>query len=67
VDIRSRLRSLILFTLLPVAIFGIAGAWVLVERERATFERGARDRVRALTTAIDAELHAVITPLEVRK
>jgi signal transduction histidine kinase/CheY-like chemotaxis protein len=65
VDIRSRLRSLILLTLLPVAIFGIAGAWVLVERERATFERGARDRVRALTTAIDAELYAVITPLEV--
>jgi signal transduction histidine kinase/CheY-like chemotaxis protein len=65
VDIRSRLRSLILLTLLPIAIFGVAGAWVLVERERATFERGARDRVRALTTAIDAELYAVITPLEV--
>ena len=64
-DIRSRLRFLILLTLLPVAIFGIAGAWVLVEREAATFERGARDRVRALTTAMDAELHAVIAPLQV--
>ena len=64
-NIRSRLRALILATLLPVAVFGIAGAYLLVAKERATFERGARDRVRALMTAIDAQLYAVITPLEV--
>ena len=38
---------------------------MLVEKERETFERGALDRVRALMTAIDAELRASITPLEV--
>ena len=63
-SIRSRLRALILFTLLPVAIFSIGGAYLLVERERETFERGARDRVRALITAVDAELNGSVAPLQ---
>ncbi|HYC45132.1 MAG TPA: ATP-binding protein [Burkholderiales bacterium] len=63
-NIRTRLRALILATLLPVAILGGASAYVLVEREREAFERGALDRVRALMTAIDAELQATITPLQ---
>ena len=64
-NIRTRLRALILATLLPVAILGVAGAYMLVERERDTFERGVRDRVLALSTAIDAEVRAAVTPLEV--
>ena len=47
-----------------MAIFGAVGAYMLVQRERDSFERGAIDRVRALMTAIDAELRASITPLE---
>ena len=47
-----------------MAIFGAVGAYMLVQRERDSFERGALDRVRALMTAIDAELRASITPLE---
>lgn len=47
-----------------MAIFGAVGAYMLVERERDSFERGALERVRALMTAIDAELRASITPLE---
>jgi len=47
-----------------MAIFGAVGAYMLLERERDSFERAALDRVRALMTAIDAELRASITPLE---
>ena len=63
-NIRSRLSALTFATLLPMAIFGAVGAYMLVERERDSFERAALDRVRALMTAIDAELRASITPLE---
>jgi signal transduction histidine kinase/CheY-like chemotaxis protein len=63
-NIRTRLRALILATLLPVAIFGAAGAYTLVQKERESFARGTLERARALTTAIDAELNAAITPLE---
>src|SRR4029450_5678950 len=47
-----------------MGIFGAVGAYMLVERERDSFERAALDRVRALMTAIDAEMRASITPLE---
>ena len=63
-NIRTRLWALTFATLLPMAIFGAVGAYMLVQRERDSFERGALDRVRALMTAIDAELRASITPLE---
>ncbi len=63
-NIRSRLWALTLATLLPMAIFGAVGAHMLVQRERDSFERAALDRVRALMTAIDAEMRASITPLE---
>ena len=63
-NIRSRLSALTFATLLPIAIFGAVGSYMLVQRERDSFERGALDRVRALMTAIDAEFRASITPLE---
>jgi signal transduction histidine kinase/ActR/RegA family two-component response regulator len=65
VNIRRRLRSLIIATLVPLVVFGLGGAYVLAQRERDTFERSARDRVRALMTAIDTELGASVAALEV--
>ena len=64
-NIRSRLRALILLTLLPVGVFGVGGAYYLVEKERETLERGVRDRGLALMTAIEAEMQASIASLEV--
>ena len=63
-NIGTRLRILILVTLLPVAAVGAVTAYVLLERQRETLERGARDRVRAIMTAIDTELRSSATPLE---
>ena len=63
--IHTRLRALILITLVPVAIFGIAGAWVLVTKERETLSRGIRDQVRAIQAGIDAELRSPVGPLQV--
>ena len=40
------------------------GTYVLVEREKETLERAMRDRARSLMTAIDSELHASATPLQ---
>ena len=65
VNIRTSLRNLTLATLLPILFFGAAGAYLLLEREREVFERGARDRAQALANAIDAELRASIYALEV--
>lgn len=63
-NIRTQLRGLILVTLLPLAVLGAAGVYLLVDRERESFERGMVERTRALVTAIDAELSASMTPLE---
>jgi hypothetical protein len=62
--IRTRLRALILITLLPVAALGAATAYLLVEKERETMELAARARVRGLMAAVDAELRGSIAPLE---
>ena len=47
-----------------MALFAVAGAYLLAEREREVFERGAIERVRALLTAVDAELRGSVTTLE---
>ncbi|HUQ73224.1 MAG TPA: ATP-binding protein [Burkholderiales bacterium] len=62
--LRSHLIVLIAATLLPMALFAIGGAYLLAERERSAFQRGASERVRALMTAVDAELRGSITTLE---
>ncbi len=62
--LRSHLLLLSLATLVPMAIFAIGGAFLLAEREREAFERGAIERVRALMTAVDADLRGSITTLE---
>ncbi|HET7669144.1 MAG TPA: hypothetical protein VFK84_01945, partial [Burkholderiales bacterium] len=61
--LRSHLLVLIAATLLPMAIFAVGGALLLAEREREAFHRGASERVRALMTAVDAELQGHITTL----
>lgn len=63
-NIRTRLRSLILVTLLPLGLLGMGGAYLIVEKERQTLERGVRDRVMAFMTAIEAEIQSSIAPLE---
>jgi signal transduction histidine kinase/CheY-like chemotaxis protein len=62
--LRSHLYILMAGTLLPMIVFAVIAAVVLVERERATFRRGATDRTLALVTAVDAELRSSITALE---
>src|SRR5437868_13640629 len=47
-----------------MALFAVAGAYLLAEREREVFERGAIERVRALVTALDAELRGSVASLE---
>ena len=64
-NIRNSLRALILVTLFPIAVFGIGGAYHLVKKERSTLERAIEGRSRALMTAIESELQASITALEV--
>jgi signal transduction histidine kinase len=64
VYLRTRLRILILVTLLPVAGMGVVGTWLLVQREIQAVQAGTWERTRALTTAVDAELQASIAALQ---
>ena len=61
--LRSHVQVLTIGTLLPMIVFAIVGAMWLTERERATFERGATERVRAVLTAVDQELKSSISTL----
>jgi signal transduction histidine kinase len=51
-------------TVLPLVLLGIGAAYYLVEKERESMQRGVRDRVHALMTAIDAEMEAAIAALQ---
>ena len=62
--LRSHLLVLTLGTLLPMVVFALIALGLLAERERALFERGAKERTRALLTAIDGELGSSITALQ---
>jgi signal transduction histidine kinase/CheY-like chemotaxis protein len=62
--LRSHLLVLTLGTLLPMVVFALIALGLLAERERALFERGAKERTLALLTAIDAELGNAITALQ---
>jgi PAS domain S-box-containing protein len=63
-SLRSRLILLVLATMTPLLVFAVIMVIRLGHEERATFERGATERARALLTAIDAELGGSITVLE---
>lgn len=60
---RYLLRSTLL-TLLPLIVFELIAGWLFARHERQTFERGTQERVRALSTAVDAELRGAVTTLQ---
>jgi signal transduction histidine kinase len=64
VYLKTRLRILILVTLLPVVGVGVIGTWLLVNREIDAVQAGTWGRTRALTTAIDAEFRTSIAALQ---
>jgi PAS domain S-box-containing protein len=63
-SLRKRLILLVVATAAPLLIFALIMVIRLSREERATFERGATERARALLTAVDAELGSSITALE---
>ena len=64
-NIHTRLRALIFATLLPVAIFGVAGAFMLIQKERDTLARSLRDQARTVMSAVDPERQTSVAPLQV--
>jgi signal transduction histidine kinase len=64
VRLRSYLLLLTLATLLPVALFGMGLAAMLVERDRATFRRGSEARALAIITAVDAAMRGSIATMQ---
>ncbi|HEX6296521.1 MAG TPA: ATP-binding protein [Burkholderiales bacterium] len=62
--LRSHLLVLTLGTLLPMVVFALIALGLLAERERALFERGAKERTLAVLTAIDGELGNSMTTLQ---
>ena len=62
--LRYRLIVLVLAAIIPLVVFAVAMIVRLGQEERATFQRGATERTRALITAIDAELRSSIATLE---
>ena len=62
--LRSHLLVVAAATLVPMTLFAVGGAWRLAERERAAYQNGATERVRAVMSAVDAELRGAITTLE---
>lgn len=64
VSLRSHLIFLVLATMIPLLVFAVGMIVRLSRDERATFQRGANERTRALLTAVDAELRSSITRLE---
>jgi len=62
--LRSHLLVLTLGTLLPMLVFALIALGLLAERERALFERGAKERTLAVLTAIDGELGNSMTTLQ---
>ena len=64
VSLRGRLNLLVLATLAPILIFAVLMIVRLSDQERLTFQRGAIERSRALSTAIDSQLRSSIALLE---
>jgi signal transduction histidine kinase/ActR/RegA family two-component response regulator len=54
--LRSHLIRLSILVVFPVALFGVGATLWIADRERDSFEEGARQRTLALLTAVDAEL-----------
>ena len=63
-SLRSTLILLVVIAFVPLLAFAIAMVVLAARDERAVFERGAKERTRALVTALDAELRSSMTALE---
>lgn len=63
-SLRWHLLVLTFGTLLPLVLFGVAATALVTVRERSAFERAARERNRALLTAVDAELSGHVASLD---
>jgi PAS domain S-box-containing protein len=63
-SIRSHLIAVVLATMIPLLIFAVAMIVRLGNEERATFQRGATERTRALLTAVDTELKSSVATLQ---
>jgi signal transduction histidine kinase/ActR/RegA family two-component response regulator len=61
--LRVHLLLLALAMLVPITIFGVFAAVQFVQAERATFERGARERMLAISTAVDIARRTATTRL----
>lgn len=64
IPLRSYLTVLSLVTIIPLLVFSGLMIYLLAQRERETFERGARDRMAAVLTAVDTQLKSSIATLE---
>ena len=62
--LRSHLITLFLVAMAPLFLFALALLYRSAQEERATFERGAIERTRAMVTAVDTELNRSISTLE---
>jgi hypothetical protein len=62
--LRSYLVALFLLAMTPLLAFAVYMIYRSAQEERATFRRGAVERARAITTAVDSELKSSITTLE---
>ena len=62
--IRSHLLLLAAGAMIPLIAFAVLVSVVLLERDRATVQRAASDRARAMMTAVDAELRGSVATLE---
>ena len=63
--LRTYLFLLVAIALLPALIFSVFMLTTQQKQEFGTLERGMRDTVRALTTALDGEFKASIQALKV--
>ncbi|HKU84746.1 MAG TPA: ATP-binding protein [Casimicrobiaceae bacterium] len=62
--IRSHLLLLAAGAMIPLLAFAVLVSVVLLERDRATVQRAASDRARAMMTAVDAELRGSVATLD---
>ena len=62
--LRAHLITLFIIAMAPLFVFAVYMIYRSAQQERATLERGAIERVRAIKTALDAELKSSITALE---
>lgn len=61
--LRTSLFQLVVGTVIPLVVLASVLGYLLVEREKETFQKGALDRNRAFMTAVDAEIRGHLSTL----